>query len=171
MEIVQVQTPEHIAAVRALLDEYLAWTLTLEADARDAPTFEAIDAELATLPGVFAPPAGRLLLAMHEGQPAGCVAFKPRDGATCELKRLYVRPAFRGHRIGWELVRSLMAEARASGYGRMVLDSHVSMRGAHSIYRAFGFHVVSTPADFPEHLKPVVVFMECDLTMNVDAVV
>jgi ribosomal protein S18 acetylase RimI-like enzyme len=75
-----------------------------------------------------------------------------------------VRPSFRGLNIGWKLVNLLVDEARQSGYQRMLLDSHISMKKAHAIYKAVGFRKVKTPDDFPEHLKPVAVFMECDLT-------
>jgi GNAT superfamily N-acetyltransferase len=164
LSIDQVQSPQQIAAVRELLDEYLEWTSTIEVDAMDAPTFHGLEAEMASLPGVFAPPSGRLLLATYDGQPAGCVAFKCVDASTCELKRFYVRPALRGQNIGRELVRRLVDEARQSGYTRIVLDSHISMTSAHRIYREFGFETVPAPADFPERLKPVVVFMHADLT-------
>ena len=124
------------------------------------PTFDGFEEELATLPGIYAPPTGRLLLAAVDGRPAGCVALKGHDGGTGELKRLYVRPTFRGQAIGQRLVRALIAEARAAGYRRLVLDSHISMTRAHEIYLAAGFRKVATPADFPETLKPIVVFME-----------
>lgn len=163
LSVDQVESPRQIAAVRELLDEYIAWTRTIEVDAMDAPTFHGLDTEMATLPGAFAPPEGRLLLATYDGDSAGCVAFKRVNPSTCELKRFYVRPAFRGRDIGRELVRRLVAEARESGYTEMVLDSHVSMTAAHRIYREFGFEQVPAPADFPEHLKPVVVFMHADL--------
>ena len=163
VSIAQVESPEQIAAVRELLDEYLAWTRTIEVDAMDAPTFHGLEAEMASLPGVFAPPRGRLLLAMDDGQPAGCIAFKPFDESTAEVKRFYVRPAMRGRHIGKRLVSRLVDEARSAGYTHMILDSHISMTGAHHIYRQFGFEVVPAPPDFPEHLKPVVVFMRSDL--------
>jgi GNAT superfamily N-acetyltransferase len=162
--IAQVETPEQIAAVRELLEEYIDWTRTIEVDAMDAPTFHGVDAEMATLPGVFAPPAGRLLLATYDDRPAGCVAFKRVDASTCELKRFYVRPGFRGQQIGRRLVSRLIDEARAAGYERIVLDSHVSMQAAHRIYRDFGFENVPAPADFPARLKPVVVFMRAVLS-------
>ena len=164
LTIAQVESPEQIAAVRELLDEYFAWTRTIEVDAMDAPTFHGLEAEMASLPGAFAPPFGRLLLATYVGQPAGCVAFKRVDDATCELKRFYVRPMLRGRNIGRELVHRLVDEARSSGYTGIVLDSHISMTSAHHIYRDFGFRQVPAPADFPERLKPVVVFMRADLT-------
>jgi len=152
-----------VAAVRELLREYLTWTLTLDENALRAPTFAGVYAELASLPGIFSPPDGRLLLARSDDVAAGCVALRPHHTTTGELKRLYVRPAFRGARIGQQLVERLVGEAREIGYRRLVLDSHVSMRSAHAIYESVGFRVVPTPDTFPEVLKPVVVFMECEL--------
>lgn len=162
-EVVQAVSKEQIAAVQELLREYLAWSWTLDPNNDKAPTFAGVDEEVENLPGVFAPPRGQLLLATHEGKAAGCVAMKPHDQRVCELKRLYVRPGFRGHAIGWKLVSKLVATARDLGYARMVLDSHVSMSAAHHLYQQAGFVFVPTPADFPEELKSRAVFMECDL--------
>jgi GNAT superfamily N-acetyltransferase len=162
-QIEQVDTPDQVAAVRDLMNEYLEWTKTIELDAWNAPTFHGIDRELAALPGPYAPPGGRLLVAVHDGKAAGCVALKPVNDEIVELKRLYVRPEFRGHRIGEQLVDAIMAEARNIGYARVILDSHISMTKAHALYRAAGFRLVTAPDDFPEWLKPVVVFMECPL--------
>lgn len=161
--IEQVQSDD-LDSARELLAEYMAWTKTVEGDAHDAPTFAGHAEELASLPGIYALPKGRLLLGRVDGKLAGCVAIKPHDDRVCELKRVYVRSAFRGVGLGAQLVRRAVEEARAIGYERMVLDSHVSMRGAHAIYRSLGFTVVEAPADFPKRFKPVVVFMECDLT-------
>ena len=94
---------------------------------------------------------------------AGCIALKPHDATTAELKRLYVRPAARGRDLGRLLVTTLLDEARAVGYRRLVLDSHHTMRRAHAIYEAAGFSYVPEPDDFPEHLRGVAVFMELDL--------
>lgn len=166
LAIAQVKSDVEIQAVRELLSEYTTWALTLDATSSQAPTFQGLDEELRTLPGVYTPPTGRLLLALHDGQPAGCVCLKGHDSTTCELKRLYVRPPFRTLGIGRQLVQMLVEEARQAGYSWIVLDSHISMRGAHSIYQTMGFRFVSAPADFPETLKPVVVFMECDLASS-----
>jgi GNAT superfamily N-acetyltransferase len=166
VSITQAVTESQIAAVRELIREYTAWAFTLEADSDKAPTFQGLEAELAALPGAYAPPAGRLLLATSEGEPAGCVCLRGNDPATCELKRLYVRPTMRGLNLGWKLVSTLVEEARRAGYRRMVLDSHMSMTKAHELYRSAGFKDVSAPADFPEELKPLVVFMELDLASN-----
>ena len=148
-----------------MLLEYTAWGLTLTADLSEVPTFHGLDDELATLPGIYAPPAGRLLLARLDGRPAGTIALKGHDAATAEIKRLYVRPDCRGHDIGRRLVATVIAEARASGYRRLVLDSHVSMTSAHRlrIYERAGFRRVDVPDDFPDDLKPVAIFMEADL--------
>jgi GNAT superfamily N-acetyltransferase len=144
--------------------EYSTWAFSIVPGSDKSQAFEGFEVELATLPGVYAPPAGRLLFAMQDGQPAGCVCLKGHDDATSELKRLYVRPTFRGQNIGQQLVKMLVKEARQSKYQKIVLDSHISMKKAHAIYLEVGFRLVSAPHDFPEDLKPVVVFMECDLS-------
>ena len=166
-EVVAISRAETRAAIRdivALFREYTDWAFTLTSTlAETPPTFEGFEEELASLPGIYAPPAGRLLLATVDGRPAGCIALKPHDRDTAELKRLYVSPTFRGRAIGERLVAALIAGARDAGYRRIVLDSHVSMTRAHDIYRQAGFRTVDAPADFPEVLKPIVVFMELDL--------
>jgi GNAT superfamily N-acetyltransferase len=163
LTISQVNSEAEIVAVQELMREYATWAFTLIPGSNEAPTWEGFDEELATLPGIYAPP-GRLLLAMQDGKPAGCVCLKAHDANTSELKRLYVRPIFRGQNIGQQLVKILVKEARQSRYQRIVLDSHASMKKAHAIYLEVGFRLVSAPNDFPEELKPVVVFMECDLS-------
>ena len=160
LAISQVSTPSEIKSVQELLREYTAWAFTLTAGSDQAPTFHGLEQELATLPGIYAPPTGCLLLAKQDGQSAGCIALKGHDATTGELKRLYVRPAFRGRNIGRQLVAALIAEARKFGYQRLILDSHISMTKAHEIYMAAGFRKVNTPSDFPEALKPIAVFME-----------
>ena len=152
-----------LADARELLAEYMAWTTTVEGDAHDAPTFQGHREELANLPGPYEPPAGRLFLARVDGRLAGCVAIKPHGTQVCELKRFYVRPEFRGRGIGERLARRALDEARTIGYERVILDSHISMKSAHAIYRALGFRPMDAPADFPERFRPVVVFMEMDL--------
>jgi GNAT superfamily N-acetyltransferase len=166
LTIAQVKSDVQVVAVQELFREYTTWAFALAAGSDQAPTFQGLEEELATLPGIYIPPAGRLLLAMYGDEPAGCICLKGHDATTCELKRLYVRPKFRGLNIGWQLVNRLVEEARRSGYKRIVLDSHRSMKKAHALYEGVGFRRVSAPADFPEALKPVVVFMECDLSMT-----
>jgi GNAT superfamily N-acetyltransferase len=163
IEIAQVSTPSDVDDAGDVLREYAAWVLVKTAGMSEVPTFHGLEDELATLPGIYAPPIGRLLLARLDGRPAGTIALKGHDAETAEIKRLYVRPDCRGHDIGRRLVATVIAEARASGYRRLVLDSHVSMTSAHRIYSDAGFRTVDVPDDFPEDLKPVVVFMEAEL--------
>jgi len=162
--ISQVQAEDQIRAVQELLREYINWWAETEPeDFALAPAFVDWEQEIATLPGIFVPPAGRLLLAMQAGKPAGCVCLKAHDPVTAEIKRLYVRSEFRGQNIGWQLIDMLIHEARQSGYQRIVLDTHKSMRKAQTIYQAIGFRVMDAPDDIPDTLKPLVVFMEYNL--------
>ena len=163
LTISQVNSASEIAAVGDLIREFTVWAISLQAGSENAPTFKNLEDELASLPGEYAPPSGALLLAIQDGQPAGCIALIGHDSKTCELKRLYVRPEFRGYRIGVALVRELLDRASEAGFERMVLDSHQSMKKAHELYRQFGFQEVEAPGDFPKVVKPYVVFMACEL--------
>jgi putative acetyltransferase len=164
LTISQVSTPSEMQDVQELLREYTAWAFTLPGDSDQAPPLQGLEQELVTLPGIYAPPTGCLLLALQDGQAAGCIALKGQDATTGEIKRLYVRPAFRGRNIGQQLVAALITEARKIGYQRLILDTHISMTKAHELYVAAGFRKVDTPSDYPEVFKPVAVFMELTMT-------
>jgi putative acetyltransferase len=102
--------------------------------------FQGFDTELATLPGKYAPPEGRLLLAEIGRQAAGCVALRPLDSGICEMKRLFVRPAFRGKHLGRLLAERIILEARNAGYICIRLDTVGSIMGdAVALYRRLGF--------------------------------
>ena len=105
-------------------------------------------------------PTACLLLATFDDQPAGCVALKPVDKNTRELKRSYVKSEFWGHKIGEQVVNAFVAEARICGYHRAVLDSHISMKAAH---KSVVFKFVDRPLDFSGEVRPHIVFMECEL--------
>ena len=92
--------------------------------------FQDFEAELASLPGKYAPPQGRLMLAWSGGEAVGCVALRPVDGGTCEMKRLYVKPEFRAHQLGRRLAQGICREAREAGYRRICLDTLPSMSSA-----------------------------------------
>jgi len=137
MELLQAESAEHLREARQLFEEYAA-------SLGFSLCFQDFEKELARLPGDYAPPRGRLLLAFHQGQAAGCVALHPfplpGDNAVCEMKRLFVRPRFRGLGIGRMLGERIVAEARAVGYRRMRLDTIPSiMADAVALYRRMGF--------------------------------
>jgi putative acetyltransferase len=154
LQIVQAQTPEQIAAVRELFLEY-AQSLNFSL------CFQSFDQELASLPGDYAPPSGRLLLAECSNQRAGCVAMHRLEDGICEMKRLYVRREFRGHKIGRRLAEAVIAEAGAAGYARMRLDTVAPlMREAVQLYRELGFYEI--PAYRPNPM-PGTLYMELHL--------
>ena len=130
-------------AARGLFREYAAWV-------RDEVCFSGFEKELAGLPGRYAPPDGRLLLAVSDaGDPSGCVALRRFSGDAAEMKRLYVRPAFRGSGLGRALIERAIAEARAVGYERLLLDTLPRMQDAVLLYRAFGFREIPHYGDNP----------------------
>lgn len=123
--------------------------------------FETFERELADLPGEYNPPQGRLLLSFGDATAAGCVALRRLEERICEMKRLYVRPEFRGRGLGRDLVRALIKEARQSSYERMRLDTIVtSMPEAVGLYRSVGFKDIP-----PYHDKPIpgAIHLELDL--------
>jgi GNAT superfamily N-acetyltransferase len=139
----QAESPSQIATARELFLEYarsLGFSLC----------FQNFDKELADLPGDYAPPAGRLLLAEYEGQIAGCVGLHKLEAGICEMKRLYLRPQFRGKGLGRALADRIIAEARAIGYQRMRLDTvEAVMKEAVAMYHRIGFREIAPYCDNP----------------------
>lgn len=130
--IVPVVTSAELAVVRELFFEY-------QAELGIDLCFQGFAAEVEGLPGDYAPPSGRLLLAFRDGAPVGCAALRRVTGTRCETKRLFLRPGARGMGLGRRLVESLLAEARSIGYDEIVLDTLPSMAEAQRMYERFGF--------------------------------
>jgi putative acetyltransferase len=128
----EATTDADIAHARELFLEYQA---ELGVDL----CFQGFAEELASLPGQYARPAGRLLLAAKESSVVGVVALRPIRSSDCEMKRLYVRSAGRGEGLGRRLTQALIKEARLVGYSRVLLDTLPTMTGAQELYRSMGF--------------------------------
>jgi ribosomal protein S18 acetylase RimI-like enzyme len=140
LSIVEVRGPAAVATARSMMEEYAR---AIRVDL----CFQGFDEELRSLPGGYAPPRGRLKLALWGAVPVGCGALRPRSPRVGELKRLYVRPSHRGRGIGRALSERLLAEAVRIGYRQVVLDTLSTMEEAIGLYRSLGF--VETAAYYP----------------------
>ena len=136
MKLVHAYSAEDVSKVRTLFSEYAS---SLGFDL----SFQNFNAELDSLPGEYARPEGVLLLAYEGDTVAGCVALRKLGEGICEMKRLYVRPAFRRRSVGKLLSKAVIEEARKRGYLRMRLDTMPSMKEAIELYRSLGFKVIA----------------------------
>jgi putative acetyltransferase len=154
ISIFQAESSSEIAVVRELFVEYaesLGFTLC----------FQNFDRELVELPGDYTPPAGRLLLVLSGSQPAGCVALHSLETGICEIKRLYVRPQFRGTGLGKMLTNTIISAAKGIGYKKVRLDTvEPKMKTAVGLYRALGFREIA-----PYRPNPIegAMYMEMEL--------
>lgn len=150
-EIIEAKSGNEISAVRDLFIEYAEWLDV-------SLCFQNFDEELATLPGRYAPPEGRLYLVKSNGKYTGCAGLRKIDDGICEMKRLYLKPEMRGSGIGKKLVQLLIDEARDIGYKSMRLDTiKEKMPNAVDIYEKFGFKKIDKYYDNP---NPHTLFME-----------
>ena len=157
VKIAQADDPDRLAQIRVLFLEYaesLGFSLC----------FQAFDEEVAGLPGMYAPPEGRLLIAYLDGEAVGCAALHKLEDGICEMKRLYVKPSARGHGIGKKLSEQIIAAARLIGYRWMRLDTIASqMQTAVALYRTQGFREIAPYRDNP---IPSALYMELDLAAS-----
>jgi putative acetyltransferase len=152
--IIQAENDSRIAEARRLFREYESW-LGLDL------CFQGFEQELKGLPGKYAPPNGRLYIAVADNTVAGCIALRKLDNGVCEMKRLYVRDEYRGRSIGKLLIDKVIEEARAAGYQKMRLDTYPpKMANAVGLYKAHGFREI---APYYENPYEGVLFMELDL--------
>jgi GNAT superfamily N-acetyltransferase len=143
LKIIHAEDEEHITQARTLFREYEAW---LDMDL----CFQGFEEELAGLPGKYAMPTGRLLLAFSDDDLAGCIAMRKLDEDICEMKRLFVREGFRGQNIGVRLIEALIDAARDEGYVAMRLDTLPTKMGkAVKLYESHGFYPIEPYYDNP----------------------
>jgi putative acetyltransferase len=152
--LVQAESSAHVVQARELFQEY-AQSLGVNL------CFQNFEQELAGLPGDYAPPDGRLLLAEYHGHLAGCVALHKWEDGVCEMKRLYLRPSFRGKGLGRVITQKIIAEARSIGYQCMRLDTiEPVMKDAVEMYRKLGFREIA-----PYRPNPIVGAMYMELQL------
>jgi ribosomal protein S18 acetylase RimI-like enzyme len=157
--IVPLQIPEHLEQARELLREY-------GAEIQSSVCTGAISTEIAHLPGEYGPPDGMFFLAHMRGAPAGCVAFRRIADNLCEMKRLYVRPPWRGNGLGRQLAEVVINAARSFRYRAVRLDTLPSMTAAQALYRSLGFAVSGAP---DKVCDPSLIYLELRLSRPVTA--
>ena len=152
-DLIRTVRADEMDIVRALFREYAAW---LQVDL----CFQGFEQELAALPGAYAAPQGGIWFSEQSGQIAGCVALRPLDQERCEIKRLWVREAYRGRSLGRRLAETALREGRAKGYKRACLDTLGQMTEARQLYKSLGFQEI--PAYYDNPLEEVL-YLEREL--------
>jgi putative acetyltransferase len=167
LRVIVPATSEELDQVRELIRAFNAWhrarhpqDLNLIDSYFDAAAFEH---ELASLPGKYGPPGGRLLLALVDERPAGCVALRKIDAESCEMKRMFVYPEHHGQGVGRALGAAIIEAARNANYRLMRLDTSIRQTEAQSLYTRLGFRFTAPYYDLTDELRNWLVFMELDL--------
>lgn len=160
IEIIDVQTASELIQVKDLFRAYFQFLA--QEDGLEISD-QSIEDELATLPGKFAAPEGRLIMAVTSKQAMGCAALRRIDGQVCELKRMFVFPQFRGQGVGKALARKLIEDARTMGYEYIRLDTGNVWTAAIQLYESLDFQRIEPNNDVPEDLRKVSIFMELRL--------
>ena len=165
IEIRQAATEDEFDSVRTLVHAFVDWLRQVYPEAQDFidQDYEAVKAELASLPGAYGPPTGRLLVAYYDGEVAGTVAMRDLGNHICEMKRMFVYAKFWGKGIGRALATTLIGESRALGYSQMRLDTGIRHVAAQGLYRSLGFEEIPAYHEVPEDLRSIFLFMELRL--------
>ena len=171
MEIVitisDVENEQDVDAIRNLMQGYLVWHGKRYHEYRDHLDkyfdYEGYQREMDQLPGDYAPPKGRLLIARRGKEVLGCVALRGLEDNIAEMKRLFVKSEAQGLGVGKRLAKSVMRIARELGYATMRLDTGPLQTEAVSMYQTLGFKFIEPYYDLPNELGELLVFMQCDL--------
>jgi GNAT superfamily N-acetyltransferase len=167
IKISDAASEKYLDHVRNLIKAFLKWHLKRHLEDIDLineyfdPKY--FEEELASLPGKYSMPSGKLLLAFYNDQPAGCVALKKIDDHSCEMKRMFVYPEFHGKGIGYALAKAIIDEAKKIGYLYMKLDTSIRQIEAQKLYQGFGFKNIEVYYELPDKQKNWLVFMELRL--------
>jgi len=170
VEIVFAQTGEALGQVITLSQEYVTWMIAEirerypAFDVNELTTEHDYDDIRKKFPGDHIPPHGCILIALSGDEVCGCVALGKLSEDICEMRTLFVRPAFRGMGIGKKLVEAILNEARKFGYRSMRLDTLAFMVGALSLYHSLGFYDIEPYRDLSDSLKQYICFLELKLT-------
>jgi GNAT superfamily N-acetyltransferase len=163
----QSSSPEDLDAVRRLMRSFIAWHYERHESDRDLidQYFDrrSFEEELAGLPGKYAPPSGRLLLAFDGPREAGCVALQDLGDGVCEMKRMFVDPGFQARGVGRELATAVIGAAREIGYRLMRLDTGPRQREAQSLYERLGFQRIDCYYETDHRMRDWLVFMQLEL--------
>lgn len=163
----EAASPLEVAAFGGLISEYVAWCRERYRNdpwlVEMAFSHQGLDAELLALPKLYGPPKGRMLIAEDADEILGGVAYKQVDKDACEMKRLFVRTTANGRGLGRKLCEALMKTAAQDGYRRMRLDTTRDMVEAIGLYRSMGFTACAPFVEYPERMRPMLLFMQRDL--------
>lgn len=160
MDIKLVLAYEYKEEVKELFDEYTDMLIKGDSSFQEYLTIQNYDEELNNLKNKYGLPNGRLYLAYYDNELAGCIGLKKIDDKNCEMKRLYVRPNFRGKRIGDFLVKSIIKDAKEIGYSYMLLDTLPFLQNAIHMYKKYGFYEISSYNNSPMDTS---IYMKLDL--------
>lgn len=160
MDIKIIPAYENTQEVETLFSEYTDMLIAGDRSFQKYLDIQHYDEEIKNLEVKYGTPFGRLYLAYCNKEPAGCIGLRKIDEQNCEMKRLYVRPKFRGRKVGDQLVRKIIEDARKIGYSYMVLDTLPFLENAINIYKKYGFYEIDSYNDSPMSTS---IYMKLDL--------